>query len=72
MEAKQLKAFVVGTIKVAAFNGSDAKVLAAPLIKPNDEWCNDVTAWVALRAERDLNGDASLDQTQKEAYIISQ
>lgn len=72
MDPKYLKAFIVGEIKVAAFNGSDAKVLAAPLIRSNEEWCNDVSAWVALRAERDLNGDDAIDQSKTEAYIISQ
>lgn len=70
MESPQLKAFKVKEITVAAYNGSDAKVLAAPILRSHEEWCNDVNGWVALRAERDEGSDHRIDQSQKEAYIL--
>lgn len=70
MDSPELKAFTVSGIKVAAYNGSDAKVLAAPILRSNEEWCQDVTAWVALRAERDEANDHCIDQSQKKAYIL--
>lgn len=66
-----LKAYKVNDMLVFASRGSDAKVLAAPQIRSMVEWREDVSAWVALRAERTPELDELKDQNQTEAYIHS-
>ena len=48
----RLRAYTVNGIVVFAGRGTEAKSLAAPRIRPVEEWREDVGAWVALRAER--------------------
>jgi len=64
-----LKAYEVGSLIVFAENGVMAKSFAAPLIRPNSEWVNAVTDWVALMANRRSDLDGHLDTTQTEPYI---
>jgi len=64
-----LKAYELGPLIVFAENGVMAKSLAAPLIRPNSEWVNAVTDWVALMATRRTDLDSYLDATQTEPYI---
>ncbi|KZZ47251.1 MAG: hypothetical protein MK185_00390 [Saccharospirillaceae bacterium] len=64
-----LKAYKVNDILVFASRGSDAKVLAAPQIRPMEEWREDVAAWVALRAERAPELDELKDNSRTDAYI---
>lgn len=64
-----LKAYEVGPLIVFAENGVTAKSFAAPLIRPNSEWVNAVTDWVALMATRRSDLDSQLDSTQSEPYI---
>lgn len=66
-----LKAYKVNDMLVFASRGSDAKVLAAPEIRPVEEWREDVAAWVALRAERTPELDDLKDHSRTEAYIHS-
>jgi hypothetical protein len=44
-------------------------MLAAPKLRPNEEWREDVAAWVALRAERAPELDDQVDPNQTEPYI---
>ena len=64
-----LKAYELGPLIVFAENGVMAKSFAAPLIRPNSEWVNAVTDWVALMATRRTDLDGYLDATQTEPYI---
>lgn len=64
-----LQAYKVNHILVFASRGTEAKMLAAPLLRPNEEWREDVAAWVALRAERTPELDELLDPTQTAPYI---
>ena len=64
-----LKAYELGPLIVFAENGVMAKSFAAPLIRPNSEWVNAVTDWVALMATRRSDLDSYLDTTQTEPYI---
>ena len=45
-----LRAYKVEHILVFASRGTEAKLLAAPKLRPMEEWREDVAAWVALRA----------------------
>lgn len=68
-----LQAYKVKNILVFADRGTEAKMLAAPLIRPNEEWRADVAGWVALRAERTEELDHLADPDKTEPYIhISQ
>jgi len=64
-----LKAYRVREHLVFATRGTEAKVLAAPQIRPMEEWREDVAGWVALRAEREPEMDALKDPEKTEAYI---
>jgi len=66
-----LKAYKVNDILVFANRGTEAKSLASPLIRPVEEWREDVAAWVALRAERAPELDHLKDENRTEAYIHS-
>ena len=45
-----LQAYKVEQVLVFATRGTEAKMLAAPLIRPMEEWREDVAGWVALRS----------------------
>ena len=64
-----MRAYKVEHILVFADRGTEAKMLAAPKLRPNEEWREDVAAWVALRAERAPELDDQVDPTQIEPYI---
>lgn len=66
-----LRAYRVEQYRVFATRGTEAKVLAAPLLRPMDEWREDVSAWVALRAERTPEHDHLLQPNKTDAYIDS-
>lgn len=66
-----LKAYKVNEYLVFATRGTEAKILAAPLIRPVDEWREDVAGWVALRAEREPEMDDMKDPHKTEAYIYN-
>ena len=66
---ESLKAYKVNDMLVFATRGTEAKVLAAPEIKPMKEWQEDVAGWVALRAERTPELDELIDHSRGEAYI---
>lgn len=72
MSERPLNAFDVGGLTVFAINGCQAKELAAPHLRPNSEWQEDVSGWVALRAERCKAFDHKLDPNATEAYILQQ
>ena len=65
----QLKAYKVRNLVVFANRGTEAKVLAAPEIRPMHEWQEDVAAWVALRAERTPELDNQVAPDKTEPYI---
>ncbi|WP_300425780.1 hypothetical protein [uncultured Thalassolituus sp.] len=64
-----LRAYKVQEILVFAGRGTEAKLLAAPQLRPNEEWKADVAAWVALRAERTPELDELADPSRTEPYI---
>lgn len=64
-----LQAYKVQDVLVFASRGTEAKLLAAPLIRANEEWREDVSAWVALRSERTPELDNLVDPTKTEPYI---
>lgn len=64
-----LQAYKVEHLLVFAFRGTEAKVLAAPQLRPMEEWREDVAAWVALRADRSPELDHLVDPTRTEPYI---
>ena len=64
-----LKAYELGPLIVFAENGVMAKSFAAPLIRPNSEWVNAVTDWVALMATRRSDLDSNLDTSKTEPYV---
>ena len=64
-----LRAYRVEDILVYADRGTEAKILAAPKLKPMEEWQKDVAAWVALRAERAPELDEQADPAATEPYI---
>ena len=64
-----LRAYRVEHILVYADRGTEAKILAAPKLKPMEEWQKDVAAWVALRAERAPEMDAKVDMNAVTPYI---
>ena len=64
-----LRAYKVQDILVFASRGTEAKLLAAPEIRPMSEWREDVAGWVALRAERTPEADALYDNSKTEPYI---
>ncbi|MDF1764435.1 MAG: hypothetical protein P1U57_13580 [Oleibacter sp.] len=66
-----LRAYRVQNHLVYANRGTEAKILAAPKIRPAEEWREDVAAWVALRAERAPELDKDVDATATEAYIAA-
>lgn len=72
MSERPLNAFDCGGLIVFATNGCKAKELAAPHIRPNSEWREDVSSWVALRAERRKELDHKLDPQATEAYILQE
>ena len=65
-----MRAYKVQDIVVFASRGTEAKLLAAPKIQSDVEWREDVSAWVALRAERAPELDDKVDPTQSEPYIF--
>lgn len=65
-----LKAYKVNNYIVYANKGTEAKLLAAPMIRSNTEWCEDVAGWVALRAERAPEFDTEVDIHAKAPYIV--
>src|SRR5690606_35293541 len=64
-----LQAYKVEHLLVFAFRGTEAKVLAAPQLRPMEEWREDVAAWVALRADRSPELDHLVDPARTEPYI---
>ncbi|MEK9767005.1 MAG: hypothetical protein VW274_11070, partial [Thalassolituus sp.] len=64
-----LRAYKVQDIIVFASRGTEAKLLAAPEIRPMSEWKEDVAGWVALRAERTPEADPLWDESRTDAYI---
>lgn len=64
-----MRAYKVEHILVFADRGTEAKLLAAPLLRPNEEWRADVDAWVALRAERAPELDDQVDKSKSEPYV---
>ena len=64
-----MRAYKVQDIVVFASRGTEAKLLAAPEIRPAEEWREDVAAWVALRAERAPELDDKVDTGKTEPYI---
>ena len=64
-----LRAYRVEHILVYADRGTEAKILAAPKLRPTEEWREDVAAWVALRAERAPEMDDKVDPVAVEPYI---
>ena len=64
-----LRAYRVEHILVYASRGTEAKILAAPKLRPTEEWREDVAAWVALRAERAPEMDARVNVEASEPYI---
>jgi len=67
----ELKAYELGDLIEFAPNGVMAKSFAAPMIRSNEEWCNDVAGWVALMADRRIDLDHLLDESKTETYIHS-
>ncbi|GAA6145519.1 MAG: hypothetical protein CSH37_08495 [Thalassolituus sp.] len=65
-----MRAYKVQDIVVFASRGTEAKLLAAPKIRPDEEWREDVAAWVALRAERAPELDDQVDPAQSTPYIF--
>ncbi len=68
----RLRAYKVNDILVYASRGTEAKTMAAPMIRPVEEWRKDVSAWVALRAERAPELDAQWDESRTEPYIATE
>lgn len=66
-----LKAYKVANYLVYASKGTEAKLLAAPMLRSDAEWREDVAGWVALRAERAPDFDSSVDTSATEPYVIS-
>jgi len=64
-----LRAYKVQDVVVFAGRGTEAKLLAAPTLRPTEEWRADVAGWVALRAERSPELDDLVDPTKTEPYI---
>jgi hypothetical protein len=64
-----LQAYRVQDVLVFAAKGTEAKILAAPRIRPMSEWKEDVAAWVALRAERAPDMDELVEPTAVDPYI---
>ncbi|ASP39553.1 hypothetical protein CHH28_13090 [Bacterioplanes sanyensis] len=64
-----MRAYRVRHLLVFAHKGADAKMLAAPELRPMAEWQQDVSAWVALRADREPQHDDQLDANKSEPYI---
>lgn len=64
-----LRAYKVEHILVFASRGTEAKLLAAPKLRPMEEWREDVAAWVALRAGRAPELDELVDASKEEPYI---
>lgn len=67
-----LQAYKVQDILVFSNKGTEAKLLAAPVIKSMEEWREDVAGWVALRAERTPELDDKVDVSRTEPYIHSE
>lgn len=66
-----LQAYKVRDILVFANKGTEAKVMAAPVIQSMAAWREDVAGWVALRADRIPELDDQLDPEKTEPYIHS-
>lgn len=66
-----LKAYKVDNIVVFSDRGTQAKLLAAPLIHPAEYWHENAAAWVALRAERVPELDHLVDPTKTAAYLYN-
>ena len=64
-----LRAYRVKNILVFASRGTEAKLLAAPLIHPNEFWQENVADWVALRAEPAPEENHKLDASRTEPYV---
>ncbi|MCY0966465.1 hypothetical protein [Parathalassolituus penaei] len=67
-----MQAYKVDKVLVFADKGTEAKMLAAPLIRPWEEWREDVAGWVALRAERKPELDPLVNPDATSPYIHSQ
>ncbi|MFL0808626.1 MAG: hypothetical protein K6L60_15190 [Oceanobacter sp.] len=67
-----LQAYKVQDILVFSNKGTEAKMLAAPVIKSMEKWREDVAGWVALRADRTPELDDQVDPGKTEPYIHSQ
>ncbi|WP_028293906.1 hypothetical protein [Oceanobacter kriegii] len=64
-----LQAYKVEHILVFSSKGTEAKLLAAPKLRPMEEWREDVAGWVALRAERTPELDELVNPEATEPYI---
>jgi hypothetical protein len=64
-----MRAYKVQDIVVFASRGTEAKLLAAPELRPAEEWREDVAAWVALRAERAPELDDKVASERTSPYI---
>lgn len=64
-----LRAYKVKNILVFATRGTEAKLLAAPLIQPNEFWQENVADWVALSVEPAPAEDHKLDASRTEPYV---
>lgn len=67
-----LKAYQVDQILVFATRGTEAKLMAAPLLRPHNEWKEDVAGWVALRAERCPEKDKEVDEAATGPYVVKE
>ena len=66
-----LKAYKVDKYLVYANKGTEAKLLAAPILRSMDDWRKDVAGWVALRAEREPELDSQVDNNKTDPYIVT-
>lgn len=64
-----LKAYKVKNVLVFASRGTEAKLLAAPKIHPEEFWRENVADWVALRAERTPEHDHLINPSQSQPYL---
>ena len=66
-----LHAYKVREVLVFATRGTHAKLTAAPILNSGKYWSENVTEWVALRAERTPEFDHLVDNTQTEPYVYA-
>ena len=67
-----MQAYKVETVLVFANKGTEAKMIAAPLLRPWEDWRADVAGWVALRAERVPDFDHLADPAAVKPYVHTQ